>query len=188
MNPYHHALSSVKKHGGKPTDYLAIHQWFDESKSYFADFRHRALRHHSEGIFLMESIFGVTVLNSDGKMIPTRFIGEQHVKEDCGFIPTVQDWLKEIRPVKWMLKPGVKNVEEAMTRIETDAYTNSGMFKEGVDPEVTCWHCKKTFLCDCMDATCRMCGAPYDARRCGEFNFIPDDQKSKIPIDKIRFD
>ena len=46
-------------------------------------------------------------------------------------------------------------------------------FKEGVDPEVTCWHCKRTFLCDCMDATCRLCGAPFDKSRCKEFNFIP---------------
>jgi hypothetical protein len=118
MNPYHHALSSVKKHGGKVEDYQPIHDWFDESKSYFADFRHRALRHHSEGIFMCEKIFGKVIENSDGKMIPVRFIGEQHVKEDCGFIPTVQDWLKEIRPTKWMLKPGVRNVEEALKQID----------------------------------------------------------------------
>lgn len=46
-------------------------------------------------------------------------------------------------------------------------------YKEGVDPEVTCWHCKKTFLCDCCDATCRLCGAPYAKERCKEFNFTP---------------
>jgi hypothetical protein len=44
---YHHALSSVRKWGGEPEDYLALHQWFDESKSITADFRHRALRHHA---------------------------------------------------------------------------------------------------------------------------------------------
>ena len=27
---YHHALSSVKKRGGAPEDYLPLHQWFDE--------------------------------------------------------------------------------------------------------------------------------------------------------------
>lgn len=52
-------------------------------------------------------------------------------------------------------------------------YDSNGTYKVGVDPEVTCWHCKKTFLCDCMDATCRLCGAPYSKERCGEFNFIP---------------
>ncbi len=52
-----------------------------------------------------------------------------------------------------------------------EEYTSNGTYKKGVDPEVTCWHCKKTFLCDCMDATCRLCGAPYDKNRCKEFNF-----------------
>ena len=35
----------------------------DESKAHFPDFRHRALRHHTERIFLAERIFGVTVFN-----------------------------------------------------------------------------------------------------------------------------
>jgi len=81
-NPYHHALSSVKKWGGKPEDYLPIHNWFDETKAHFADFRHRAMRHHSEGIFLMEKIFGPTLQLSNEMVIPTRWVGEQHVKED----------------------------------------------------------------------------------------------------------
>ena len=38
-HPYHHALSSVKKWGGEVKDYLPIHEWFDHSKSYVADFR-----------------------------------------------------------------------------------------------------------------------------------------------------
>lgn len=118
MNPYHHAVSSVKKHGGKPEDYHAIHQWFDESKAFYADFRHRALRHHAEGIFECEHVFGHTVTNSDNKVVPVRFIAEQHVKEDCGFIPTMQDWFKHIRPATWMLKVGVKNVDEAAKRID----------------------------------------------------------------------
>ena len=46
-------------------------------------------------------------------------------------------------------------------------------YKEGVDPEATCWHCGKTFLCDCMDACCRLCGAPFDKNRCKEFKNLP---------------
>lgn len=101
-HPIEHAQNSAKKFGGKPEDYLAIHGWFDESKAFFADFRHRALRHHTEGIFLAERMFGVTIVNSDGKRIPVRYVGEQHVKEDLGRIPTVQDWLSQIRPEHWM--------------------------------------------------------------------------------------
>src|SRR5947207_577339 len=51
-HPYHHALSSVRKWGGCVEDYSRIHSWFDESKLIIADFRHRALRHHAEGIFM----------------------------------------------------------------------------------------------------------------------------------------
>ena len=71
-HPYHHALSSVKKWGGQAEDYLPIHNWFDASKAFLADFRHRALRHHAEGIFWVEEVFGVTITNSDGKAVPVR--------------------------------------------------------------------------------------------------------------------
>ena len=99
---YHHALSSVKKWGGAVEDYLAIHTWFDESKKIIADFRHRALRHHAEGIFMAETIFGCTIVLSTGRTIPTRWVGEQHVREDLGFIPSFADWVKAIRPEPWM--------------------------------------------------------------------------------------
>lgn len=102
MHPYHHALSSVRKFGGKPEDYQAIHDWFDESKKFFADFRHRALRHHAEGIFMAEKLFGITLTNSDGRVVPVRYVGEQHVREDLGRIPSVQDWFLNIQPQDWM--------------------------------------------------------------------------------------
>jgi hypothetical protein len=101
---YYHALSSVRKWGGTSDDYLALHQWFDESKSIFADPRHRALRHHAEGIFMLETLFGATITNSDGKVVPVRLIGEQHVTEDLGFIPSFADWGRLIQPQTWMLK------------------------------------------------------------------------------------
>jgi hypothetical protein len=96
-HPYHHSLSSVKKWGGKVEDYLAIHSWFDASKAISADFRH-----HAEGIFLAETIFGPTIALSTGRVIPTRWVGEQHVVEDLGFIPSFADWVKCIRPEPWM--------------------------------------------------------------------------------------
>ena len=101
-HPYHHAVSSAKKWGGCAEDYQKIHDWFDQSKSFYADWRHRALRHHAEGIFMCESIFGVTLTNSLGQEIPVRLIGEQHVREDLGRIPSVQDWLSNITSVPWM--------------------------------------------------------------------------------------
>lgn len=112
-HPYHHAVSSARKWGGVPADYQAIHDFFDGSKEHMADFRHRALRHHTEGIFMAERIFGVTIVNSAGRVVPVRYIGEQHVKEDLGRIPTVADWLSNIKTEGWMLGRG-KNLEREL--------------------------------------------------------------------------
>lgn len=101
-HPYHHAISSVKKWGGTVEDYIRIHDWFDESKKIIADFRHRSLRHHAEGIFMAETIFGSTITISTGRVVPVRWIGEQHVLEDLGFIPSFADWVREVRPKAWM--------------------------------------------------------------------------------------
>lgn len=115
---YHHAVNSARKFGGQPNDYIQIHNWFDATKEHYADFRHRALRHHSLGIFECEAKFGVTIANSDGKQVPVRLIGEQHILEDCGFIPTVSDWLKNIKAEKWMAKPPVR-LERELLKTQT---------------------------------------------------------------------
>jgi len=110
-HPYHHAVSSAKKFGGEPDEYLKYHEWLDASKSHMADFRHRALRHHSEGIFMLDALFGPTLTLSTGRTLPVRFIGEQHVLEDLGRIPTVQDWLGRIQAESWMLGRGAPLAE-----------------------------------------------------------------------------
>jgi len=103
MNPYHHAETSVRLFGGQAEDYQPLHDWMDDTKRYYADFRHRALRHHSAGIFEGEAVFGNTIVNSSGRNVPVRLILEQHVREDCGGrIPTVADWLGNIRAEVWM--------------------------------------------------------------------------------------
>lgn len=93
-HPLQHANSSVRKWGGTPDDYLEIHKWFDETKAWVGHSFHRAFRHHSEGIFECEKIFGESFFNSDNKRVYTRYIGEQHVKEDCnGKIPSAKEWI-----------------------------------------------------------------------------------------------
>jgi hypothetical protein len=111
-HPFYHAERSVRLFGGQVEDYLPIHSWFDESKAHLSDFRHRALRHHSEGIFLCEKLFGVVVHNSDGKSVPVRAIGEQHVKDDLGWIPTVKDWLQHIDVQPWMTQTKWRPIRE----------------------------------------------------------------------------
>ena len=107
-HPWQHAKSSAKKFGGYPTDYLEIHKWFDETKAWIGHSMHRMFRHHSEGIFECERVFGKSFLNSDGKTVYTRYVAEQHVKEDCnGYIPTAKEWITMITSGKlevWAIK------------------------------------------------------------------------------------
>ena len=109
MDPLHHSKSSVKKYGGTVDDYLPIHHWFDDSKRGYAFVTHRAMRHHSEGIGWCIDTFGKYLTLSNGKQIPVRYIAEQHVKEDCGFIPTMKDWLQHMAPPDWIRKVGKIN-------------------------------------------------------------------------------
>lgn len=109
MTPYYHALSSAKKHGGTPEDYIALHDWFDETKLATGDWTHRALRHHSLGVQWAVQTFGYTLLNSDGRHVPVKLLAEQHVQEDCGFIPTPQDYLKHLQAQPWMLRVSKKS-------------------------------------------------------------------------------
>jgi hypothetical protein len=103
---YHHAISSARKWGGTPDDYQAVHDWLDGSKLILADFRHRALRHHAEGCFAAEALFGTTIINSTGRAIPVRLIAEQHIIEDLGRIPSFADWVRCIRPEPLMGRVG----------------------------------------------------------------------------------
>ena len=108
MNPYKHAQSSVAKWGGSPEDYIELHDWFDETKMFTGDWTHRALRHHSAGIQWAIQKFGHAIQISTGHAIPTKLIAEQHITEDCGFIPTPAHYLSPLakHPEKWMLQAG----------------------------------------------------------------------------------
>lgn len=105
---YHHAVSSARRFGGTAADYQAIHDWLDVSKIILADFRHRALRHHAEGCFAAEAVFGTTITNADGRAVPVRLIAEQHIREDLGRIPSFADWVRCIRPEPWMARAGIR--------------------------------------------------------------------------------
>jgi hypothetical protein len=63
----------------------------------------------------MEEKFGPMFINSDGKVVYTRYVGEQHVKEDCyNYIPTAREWIIALdakeKPV-WMIRTLDINVD-----------------------------------------------------------------------------
>jgi hypothetical protein len=107
-HPLEHCKSSIKKWGGEWSDYIAIHNWFDETKKWIGHSKHRMFRHHSEGIFECEKVFGMSFVNSAGKTVYTRYVAEQHVKEDCnGYIPSAKEWVDMIasgKPELWAIK------------------------------------------------------------------------------------
>lgn len=120
-NPWHHAVSSARKWGGEPEDYLQVHEWFDASKKWLPDFRHRAMRHHSEGIAMAVETFKPIKLHvrdptdpwsAKVKVVPIRWVGEQHVVEDLGRIPTAADWLRNMTPEPWMTRARKLSVEQ----------------------------------------------------------------------------
>ena len=96
MTPYDHAKSSSKKFGGIPEDYIAIHNWFDETKGYTGDWTHRVLRHHAAGVEWCINHFGhaIDISGDTIKQVPVKIVAEQHVQEDCGLIPTVAHCLR----------------------------------------------------------------------------------------------
>jgi hypothetical protein len=114
--PAIHAQSSARKFGGKPEDYIEIHEFLDSSKGAIADNRHRSLTHHSwflttvlQRVKFSNSIEAPdrtfpTFKNSDGKVLSVRDIGEQHILEDfrMRFIPTPQDYIEHMDMKEWM--------------------------------------------------------------------------------------
>jgi hypothetical protein len=125
--PWIHAKNSAKKFGGKPEDYMSIHNLMDSSKDTIGDNRHRTLTHNSWFIGAdgpLEKIFGVVIINSDGREVSVRDIGEQHILEDFGlkFIPTAQDYLEEMEIKNWM-NNGKGGVPSSFKKIEKNKVT-----------------------------------------------------------------
>jgi hypothetical protein len=41
-----------------------------------------------------------------------------------------------------------------------------------------CWYCNKEVDCECMDATCYICGRPFAKDRCHEFGFNKEGENT----------
>lgn len=83
----------------------------DSTKAACADVRHRVVFHSAFGVFIAEKVFGTNYVNSLGKHVSIRDLAEDHVKEDLGFIPSLDTWVRNMRIEDWMMgksKPGEK--------------------------------------------------------------------------------
>ena len=128
--PYIHAKNSARRFGGEPEDYFEIHDFMDSSKGAIADNRHRALTHNSWFLSnVLERVFGPTIINSAGREVSVRTIGEQHILEDFGmrFIPSAQDFLEGIPFKDWMnngrggsVPPSFSAIQDSKVNIKLD--------------------------------------------------------------------
>ena len=105
INSWHHAVSAARKWGGTPEDYIEIEEFIDSSKKILGDVRHRAVYHHTEGVWLCQRIFGrvLTVQREHGTIeVPVRLVAERHILEDLGWLPSPADYLKGTPIEPWM--------------------------------------------------------------------------------------
>lgn len=102
MKPLLHAKISVKKFGGHVDDYIKFHEWMDSTKGHIPDMRHRMVLHNAWGIHLGKSVFGSYFTNSEGKDISVGNVLEQHVIDDLGYIPTLEQCMAGLPAEPWM--------------------------------------------------------------------------------------
>ena len=114
MKPFLHSRIHAKKYGGIPSDYDDIDTFIDSSKMTCPDMRHRAILHSAFGCFIVEQVFGITRVNSDGITYSPRDVAEDHIIQDLGFIPTTEAYLKNMT-----LQPWMSGTQKQQTKITT---------------------------------------------------------------------
>ena len=111
MKSFLHARIHAKKYGGVPADYVDIDDFIDSSKQAVADVRHRSILHSAFGCYIVERVFGRTKFNSDGKEFSPRDIAEDHIQQDLGFIPTMEQYLNNMTIQPWMSGTEKRNMK-----------------------------------------------------------------------------
>jgi hypothetical protein len=145
MNKYEHADSSVTIFGGKPEQYLEIHELIDSNKVVTPSIFGRFFLHHFDvGLVILEAIFGK---NTKNKKVPVRHVFIQHLLEDYGRLVTFENhWVPAMddlkrhqpQPEAWgdflnktKLDPRLKGVKEKhLTELETFFNLTHFGFKE----------------------------------------------------------
>ena len=64
----------------------------------------------------MEQMFGTYITNSEDKKVQVRDIAEQHVLEDLGYIPTLQDYVEGMDIKPWMT--GIRKAQTKMVIVD----------------------------------------------------------------------
>lgn len=102
MSPIFHAKIHAKQWGGEPDEYIKIDEFIDSSKFHFENVAHRVLLHSSFGVMMAEQFFGNSFTNSVGRTVPIREVAINHIRQDLGFVPSVDNWLNNLQLQPWM--------------------------------------------------------------------------------------
>jgi Domain of unknown function (DUF6915) len=96
-------------------------------------FRHRAIRHNAETLFQAEIVFGVTIINSDGKKVPVRYVASTLRKTVEVAFPRWQTGYRRYRP-----KPGWREVASLQEWKEKARKENRNDFSQRKLKEAHC--------------------------------------------------
>lgn len=94
MKPLQHAMISAHRYGGGWTDWIAFHNWIDQSKAVFASMQHRMLLHSDFGAWLARRVLGETVTGPEGVAVKTSALFDDHQLEDLGRTVPLSEWLR----------------------------------------------------------------------------------------------
>ncbi len=100
MNSIKHAQISARRRGGQPSDYIAIHQFIDNTKNLCSDNRHRIFHTMWAVNEIVLPMFGHVLVNSDGAEVDIKDVCEKdHLLVDFRhrFIPTIGDFVQAIQ-------------------------------------------------------------------------------------------
>lgn len=94
MNSRLHAEHSAQIFGGKPEQYLAIHEMIDGNKVASSSIFGRFFMHHYDiGGEILYALFGKTIKVNSKIKVDTKEILLQHLIEDYDQIPVLQNWM-----------------------------------------------------------------------------------------------
>lgn len=96
---------SAELHGGTWNDYEAIHAFLDWPRDYLPDGRYRRILHNGWGVALTVEAIGARWLRpSDGLPVAVRQIAEEHLRQECAGIPTLESCLDGLSIERWMCR------------------------------------------------------------------------------------
>lgn len=97
------AAASARRFGGTAETYLPLHRWLLATAGWDAGPAHFVFRHHAFGLFEAERRFGAALVGH-GTAVPTRVVGEHHIRIVFGRVPPACDLLRRLKGEHWMAR------------------------------------------------------------------------------------